>query len=932
MYAKLFGPPSLSLRGETIPFPFKKVEALAYMLIVEGAASRSWLAQHLWPEKDERSGAKNLRNALYQLRSTMAQSTILSNNSRISMAPGKIRSDLDFLSDLGVLGERDLKRLGLPFLEGFSLEGIEEFNHWIQDKRDHFRDLYVKNLRAQAEKASLSGEDERAISLLTNALSIAPWDEKIAQKLMEALGRQGNLSRIVETYAALSSRLKNEMGIDPSHETTDLYKSIFQRLDSVPVKTKGDPSKDLWGRDNEKAQILKLIADQDERPLCISLWGTEGSGRTAILNRILRDHSDMLGKSIVYRISHQNRKDPWRDMYQVARRHGLNLKENVPLKEQGRDIADFIAKRSQEGKITFFLDEMRFIGHQDIEIMKTVLSSNPENLTVMMVDHPETFGANDRWLGAMAASGRIRYRSLKILPFGPIECGMFCRHLLGVDEDSPLPDEDELIYEQTLGLPICLSALSELYSQGMGLEHLGDRLEFSIRAMSNRLSPLHIEIMEILSIIDEPISLNILKGHINDKGLEEELIMLERMDLLKAEISPDGDAALAVVHPQIKAFFRRSAPKLKRYFVSQKMLVRSLEKDPQGFYPPNLCIRDIARGKEGGTLEQQIEAYIRYLRLLVRVRCEGFPPIQDGVLKSAEQSRINWAKEIDRLTVHIRALFQRSVGDHRGLLSLENRFQTLTGFHGLWSGDLERGKRYITKALEESLGQQDMVLATECLHGLCLWAIRTGDDDLLAHYGEEMEKASEGNQLNRSVALRMRGVAMARKGSLEEGRKLLALSLEGLDDLKNLGQGYSSLSAMVESSLGKMAIDNDDLVSAEVHLKKALMALKKGEIHQGRWVIHIMMAYLMWKKKDFNGVSESLSHAQEYKDGVIFGDLGVIFNALCAYDYREKGDIDGATAHIKRARFSGTWLVKRDRSMDFLDSIEDRISKRRGEG
>nr|WP_321500685.1 BTAD domain-containing putative transcriptional regulator [uncultured Dethiosulfovibrio sp.] len=928
MYARLFGPPSLSVRGDPVIFPFKKVEALSYILITEGGASRTWLAQHLWPEKEEKSGAKNLRNALYQLRSIMPQSTILSNNSRISIAPGKVRSDLDFLSDLGSLGERDLKRLGLPYLEGFSLEGTEEFNHWAQGKRDYFRGLYVKNLRHQAEKARLSGEDDRSVMLLTNALSIAPWDEEIVQKLMESLGRQGNLSRIVETYAALSTRLRNEMGIDPSPETTDLYKLIFQKLDSVSVQTRGDFSKDLWGRDGEKAQILNLIASQDDKPLCISLWGAEGSGRTAILNRILRDHSDMVGKSIVCSISHQNRGNPWHDLYQIAARYGLFLDEKAPFREQGREIADFIGKRSQEGKITFFLDEMRFIGREEIELMKIVLSSEPENLTVLMVDHSETFYDNDRWLGAMASEGKIRYRSIKTLPFGPRECGMFCRHILGITEDIPLPDEEERIYKETLGLPVCLSALSELYAQGRGLEDLGDRLEFPIRAMSNRLSPIHIEIMETLSIIDEPVSLDILKDHMVNKDLEPELIKLEKMDLLKAEISIDGNAAMAVIHPQIKAFFRRSAPKLKRHFVSQRMLAKSLEREPMGFYPPNLCLRDIDRSKEGGSLEQRIEAHGRYLRLLVRAKCEGFPPIEDRIIKKLEQSRANWSREIDRLTVQIQALFQRAVGDNGTIRSLQNRFQATTGFHRLWAGDLDRGKRHLVGALEESERRGDRSLSIECLHGLCLLAIRTGDDDLLSRYGEEMEIASGGDRLNRSIALRMRGVAIARGGSLEEGRQQLTLSLDILEDLKNLGRRYSSLSSMVESSLGKIALDNDDLPSAEIHLKKALMALKRGEIHQGRWIIHIMTAQLMWLKGDYEGLSEHLAKARDYKDEIIFGDLGIVFNSLCAYDYHVKGDLQGAARHLKRAHFSATWLVKTDNSMDFLEKLESYIANK----
>ncbi len=923
MYVRLFGPPSMSFRGDPVAFSFKKVEALAYILVTEGGVSRTWLAQHLWPEKDERSGAKNLRNALYQLRSTMAQSVVLSNNSRISLAPGMVRSDLDFLSDLDVLGERDLRRLGLPFLEGFSLEGSEEFNHWVQQKREFFRELYLRNLRAAADRAALSGEDRRAVALLNNGLSVAPWDEEIAQRLMEALAKQGNLPRIVETYATLSDRLKREMGIDPSPETTDLYRSIFQRLDSVSIRTAKDPSEDLWGRDNEKAQILELIADHDHRPLCISLWGPEGSGRTAILNRILRDHSDILGRSVVCRISHQNRSDPWQDLYQTTERYGLKLDQSPSFAQQGKDLARAIAKRPHEARITLFLDEMRFLGDGEKELLETFLASAGEGVTVIMVDHPETFGSNDRWLGAMATEGRIKYRSIGIFPFGPRQCGLFCRHMLGMAEESPLPDQDEAIYRETLGLPVCLAALVDLYSQGKGLEDLNSKLEHAIRAMSSRLSSVQLEILETMAIVDEPISADVLKGHLNG-DIEAELVKLERMDLIRLDLSSDGTSALTVGHPQIKTFFRRFASKLKRQFISSKMLSRSLQERGQDFIPPDRCLRDLERSKEGGSVEQMIEAHLRYLKLLVRANCEGFPPIQDWILRRTEQLNHGWEKEIYRTTESIRALLRRGTTDRGAQESAENRFQALRGFYELWSGDIQKSKRYLEKALRFAM-DRDHSLAAESLHGLCLMALRTGDEDLLERFSEDMETVSEGNQVNQSIALRMKGVALARKGQTLEGKRCLALALEILEDLKNLGYSYSSLLAMVESSLGRLDLDRGDFEQGEFYVKKALSELKKGEIRQGQWIMHLYIAQAMWMRGDLAGVSENLSKVREDKEDIMFGDLGVIFNSLSAHLAHCEGDGDNTDLFIKRARFATTWLVRKDSSMDLLGSVERKI-------
>ena len=79
---KLLGTPSVKLNGKLISFPYKKSEALFYYVIINKKVSRDEAINVFWSESGEETGRKNLRDALYKIKTSTSEN-IFSNSKSI---------------------------------------------------------------------------------------------------------------------------------------------------------------------------------------------------------------------------------------------------------------------------------------------------------------------------------------------------------------------------------------------------------------------------------------------------------------------------------------------------------------------------------------------------------------------------------------------------------------------------------------------------------------------------------------------------------------------------------------------------------------------------------------------------------------------------------------------------------------------------------
>ena len=63
---KLFGVPQIMKDGQSVFLPYAKINALLYYMLINKVVSRTEIAGLLWPDENEETAKKNLRNAVYQ--------------------------------------------------------------------------------------------------------------------------------------------------------------------------------------------------------------------------------------------------------------------------------------------------------------------------------------------------------------------------------------------------------------------------------------------------------------------------------------------------------------------------------------------------------------------------------------------------------------------------------------------------------------------------------------------------------------------------------------------------------------------------------------------------------------------------------------------------------------------------------------------------
>ncbi len=111
---------------------------------------------------------------------------------------------------------------GRPFLAG-------EDAAWIDGERRRLGELHVRALEAYG--ASTLGVGGTELSAAVRAgrqlVGLEPYRESGHRILMEALDREGNPAEALLVYEALRTKLRDDLGINPSPPTQELYRRLL---------------------------------------------------------------------------------------------------------------------------------------------------------------------------------------------------------------------------------------------------------------------------------------------------------------------------------------------------------------------------------------------------------------------------------------------------------------------------------------------------------------------------------------------------------------------------------------------------------------------------------------------------------------------------------------------------------------------------------
>ncbi|MFN8582869.1 MAG: BTAD domain-containing putative transcriptional regulator [Gemmatimonadaceae bacterium] len=241
----LFGPPDIrkpdGVAAATILSSPKSVALLARLAVASpGMARRDQLVGLLWPELDETRARNALSKALHQARRVFGEDAFaVRGNEEIGLAPGQWWCDLcefeDSLARNDVNGAVSLSDRG-ALLDGVHLIDAPAFEPWLDAVRERVRSRLLKALLGRADEVEQTAASD-ALGYLARAGDLAPDDEAILRRRMQLLDRLGDRGGALRLFEQFSARLRREMDVDPSPETSALMEAISERreLSALPI-------------------------------------------------------------------------------------------------------------------------------------------------------------------------------------------------------------------------------------------------------------------------------------------------------------------------------------------------------------------------------------------------------------------------------------------------------------------------------------------------------------------------------------------------------------------------------------------------------------------------------------------------------------------------------------------------------------------------
>ena len=314
----LLGPLQVTLADAPISgFESDKARALLAFLAVEADRPhrREALIGILWPDCPEPTARHNLSQTLMNVRQTIGDYKAKPPYFLITRDEIQFNTESDSTLDIARFntlynsGDKDAsgatrtvqleKAVALyrgKFLQEFFLEDSAEFEEWALVQREALHQRALDALAYLANYYEQHGDFPAARRHLARQLELDPWREEAHHQMMRVLAQDGQASAALVQYETCRRVLADELGVEPSAETRELYEQIRSGIwksevgnskytlgtSHFALPTSNLPSQltPFIGRERELTDLGRLIADPMCR--CISLVGTGGIGKTRL--------------------------------------------------------------------------------------------------------------------------------------------------------------------------------------------------------------------------------------------------------------------------------------------------------------------------------------------------------------------------------------------------------------------------------------------------------------------------------------------------------------------------------------------------------------------------------------------------------------------------------------------------------------------------
>ena len=172
----------------------------------------------LWPDSDSAHARNNLKQLVFTLRHALGREVFSRTATTLHLDRETISVDRwDF--ERAVVDGDATKAVSLysgPFLSGFHIRGLAEFERWVEDGRERLAQAYMAALTSLATAADAAGDHLGAVAWWRKLVTEDPLNDTNAQKLISALARSGDTAGALQQARVHETLVTQELDLKPS--------------------------------------------------------------------------------------------------------------------------------------------------------------------------------------------------------------------------------------------------------------------------------------------------------------------------------------------------------------------------------------------------------------------------------------------------------------------------------------------------------------------------------------------------------------------------------------------------------------------------------------------------------------------------------------------------------------------------------------------
>ncbi|HEX5075017.1 MAG TPA: BTAD domain-containing putative transcriptional regulator, partial [Gemmatimonadaceae bacterium] len=212
----------------------RRLALLAYLAMSShrGFVRRDQAIALFWPEHDSEHARAALNRAVYFLRQSIGDHTIVSRGGdELAVSADHLWCDavaLQTAMDEARYADAVAVCRG-ELLEGFFVSNAPGFERWVDDERRRHRSDVTRAAWSLADGAERDGNYAEAAQWFSWAVDRSPLDETGVRRLMAMLDRAGDRAGAVLAYDRFARRLASDLELSPAPETRMLLDAIRLR-------------------------------------------------------------------------------------------------------------------------------------------------------------------------------------------------------------------------------------------------------------------------------------------------------------------------------------------------------------------------------------------------------------------------------------------------------------------------------------------------------------------------------------------------------------------------------------------------------------------------------------------------------------------------------------------------------------------------------